>query len=113
MRTMSFYAGDDEVMRIQAEQERFAALGIRISKSSAIRSLILRASQATHEAAPVTQVQPDNPDNPDNFLDADKEIYQILNSETADGAASEAQEKLFNSQTIDLIQFREKGKIFT
>jgi hypothetical protein len=49
MKTMSFYAGDDDLERIKAEQDRFAAMGIRISKSAAIRSLILRASQAGEE----------------------------------------------------------------
>lgn len=106
MKTTSFYAGDDDFERIQAEQERLAAIGIRVSKSAAIRSLILRASQIKSDAAQVTQAQPDE------FETADKDIYRIVNTEAEPDAAPAGQERLFDSDTTDLVQFRDKGKIF-
>jgi hypothetical protein len=63
MKTISFYAGADEMQRIKAEQERFAAMGIRLSKSAAIRALILRASESSDQALPVPQAEALNPEN--------------------------------------------------
>ena len=60
MRIISFYAGDDELARIQAEQDRFAAMGFRISESAAIRSLILQTQKSADEKPPVTQTQVDD-----------------------------------------------------
>lgn len=48
---MSFYVGDEDLDRIRAEQERCAAMGIRVSKSAAIRSLIFRASETAPKSA--------------------------------------------------------------
>ena len=101
---MSFYAGDDDLERIHDEQERVAAMGFRISKSEAIRAMLLRAAQPadavsqveqtqpTPSAAPVTQTQPAD------FEAADKNIYRMLNTETGRDTAPATRPQLFNSQ---------------
>jgi hypothetical protein len=104
MRTMSFYAGDDDLERIQAEQERVAAMGFRISKSEAIRAMLLRAAQPAPEPALVVQTQPASAaapvtqTQPDDFEDADKNIYRMLNTETGCDPAPATRPQLFNSQ---------------
>ena len=52
MKTLSFYMGDDDLERIKAEQDRFAAMGMRVSMSAAIRSLIQRGAESTGDTAP-------------------------------------------------------------
>ncbi len=44
MKTLSFHAGEEDIARIQAEQERLASIGSAASESEAIRSLISRAA---------------------------------------------------------------------
>ena len=78
MKTMSFYVGDEDLERIQAEQERFAVMGIRISKSAAIRSLIQRASSPAVEAAEPPQAE-----------------EQVVNSTTTDTMHFREKGKLF------------------
>lgn len=42
--------GDNELAIIEAEQKRLAAQGVRVSKSQAVRTLILRGSAVTNKA---------------------------------------------------------------
>lgn len=51
MITIPFCACDEDLELIQAEQDRFAGSGIKITQSEAIRSLILRASANAKDAA--------------------------------------------------------------
>lgn len=115
MKTTSFYAGDDDLRRIEAEQDRLAAMGIRISKSAAIRYLILRASQAEPGAAAPA----------DGFETIDKDIYRILNAESAPAPATPdpaahpapaapapaaaAPGRLFEPDRAARLHFRKKG----
>lgn len=46
MKMITFYAGEDDVGRIQAEQERLGNEGAGASESDAIRSLMSRAVAA-------------------------------------------------------------------
>lgn len=55
MKTMRFYAGEKDVERIQAEQERLAAAGDGASETEAIRSLISRAMTATVQNKPAVR----------------------------------------------------------
>lgn len=55
-----FYACEEDLQLIRAEQDRFARSGIKITESEAIRSLLLRASANAEEAARAAAMTPAN-----------------------------------------------------
>lgn len=55
VKTITFYADEDDVRRIEAEQDHFGDAGIRISPAEAIRSLMRRAAENLDGPAAVAE----------------------------------------------------------